>query len=143
MGNYWDKVLKLGAYDYDPETISTKLNKRLFPFNPEKVETIISIYNPLRFGREYKEEFQSSKNCNVYLHGNLTNFNRSPHNSYIESVTIRTLNNKRFSVRAKHYVMALSGFENPRLMLISNDIEPRGLGNGNDLVGRYFMEHIW
>ena len=38
--------------------------------------------------------------------------------------------------------MALGGIENPRaLLLASNDRLPNGIGNQNDLVGRYFMEH--
>jgi hypothetical protein len=28
-----------------------------------------------------------------------------------------------------------------RLLLLSNTVQPVGLGNGNDLVGRYFMDH--
>jgi peptidoglycan/xylan/chitin deacetylase (PgdA/CDA1 family) len=44
-------------------------------------------------------------------------------------------------VRAKHYVLAAGGTENPRLLLLSNHVASRGLGNEHDLVGRYFMEH--
>jgi choline dehydrogenase-like flavoprotein len=32
--------------------------------------------------------------------------------------------------------------ENPRLLLSSDSVQKTGLGNGNDLVGRYFMEHV-
>ncbi len=32
--------------------------------------------------------------------------------------------------------------ENARLLLLSNSVAKAGLGNGNDLVGRYFMEHV-
>jgi choline dehydrogenase-like flavoprotein len=38
-------------------------------------------------------------------------------------------------------VLACGGLENPRLLLVSRSRQPMGLGNDQDLVGRYFMEH--
>ena len=42
---------------------------------------------------------------------------------------------------AKTFVLATGGIENPRLLLASNSRLPEGIGNQNDLVGRYFLEH--
>lgn len=44
-------------------------------------------------------------------------------------------------VRAHNYVLAAGGIENPRLLLASRSVQPAGLGNDHDLVGRFFMEH--
>jgi choline dehydrogenase-like flavoprotein len=46
-----------------------------------------------------------------------------------------------FSVQAKTFILATGGIENARLLLLSNKQQPAGLGNQNDLVGRFFMEH--
>ena len=40
------------------------------------------------------------------------------------------------------YVLAAGGLENPRLLLSSRDVHTRGIGNSNDLVGRYYMSHL-
>ena len=40
------------------------------------------------------------------------------------------------------YVLAAGGVENARLLLASRATYPAGLGNGHDLVGRFFMEHV-
>ena len=49
--------------------------------------------------------------------------------------------NRKVAVRARTYVLAAGGIENPRLLLASNSVINSGLGNAHDLVGRFFMEH--
>ena len=44
-------------------------------------------------------------------------------------------------MKAKLAVIAASGIENPRLLLASNAIQSSGIGNSNDLVGRFLMDH--
>jgi choline dehydrogenase-like flavoprotein len=51
-------------------------------------------------------------------------------------------NPETFAVRARHFVVALGGLENPRFLLNANRQRPTGLGNEHDLVGRYFLEHL-
>jgi choline dehydrogenase-like flavoprotein len=45
-------------------------------------------------------------------------------------------------VKAKYFIMACGAIQNARLLLASKSISENGLGNDNDLVGRYFMEHL-
>jgi choline dehydrogenase-like flavoprotein len=45
-------------------------------------------------------------------------------------------------VRAKRFVLACCTIQNARLLLASNRQASAGLGNANDLVGRFFMEHL-
>jgi hypothetical protein len=45
-------------------------------------------------------------------------------------------------VECKNYVLACGGIENARILLNSkNSSHPKGVGNSNDLVGRYYMSH--
>jgi choline dehydrogenase-like flavoprotein len=44
-------------------------------------------------------------------------------------------------VRARAVVLCGGGIENPRLLLASNDVMACGIGNGRDLVGRFFQDH--
>ena len=59
----------------------------------------------------------------------------------IRQINASTIDGKQLKVRAKHFVLACGAIENARLLLISNDVETGGVGNSNDQVGRYFMEH--
>jgi choline dehydrogenase-like flavoprotein len=96
---------------------------------------------PTRFGRRYGPELQQADNIDVLFHANVTDIttNISPH--AVSGLEIRTLNGLTHHVKAKVSVLTTGGLENPRLLLLSNKSIPAGLGNQNDLVGRYFMEH--
>jgi choline dehydrogenase-like flavoprotein len=45
-------------------------------------------------------------------------------------------------VRARATVLAAGGLETARLLLASRDVARAGIGNGHDVVGRYYMCHI-
>ena len=59
----------------------------------------------------------------------------------MERLELGTLAGTRLAVRARHFILAAGGIENARLLLLSNDVAARGLGNEHDLVGRYFQDH--
>jgi choline dehydrogenase-like flavoprotein len=136
-------VLLLGEFDYNAESVARVLRKNLFPFDPSRVETVVSRYNPLAFGRHYRDILDRMKNLTTYLWGNVVSINRHPTNAYVRDVYVRTLTGKSFTVRGRYFVLAAGGIENARILLLSNDVDAAGLGNECDQVGRYFMEHIW
>jgi choline dehydrogenase-like flavoprotein len=59
----------------------------------------------------------------------------------IEHIEVRPLEGPSLKVRARRYILACGAIENSRLLLASNDVEPQGIGNKHDQVGRFFMEH--
>ncbi|MEP6296371.1 MAG: GMC oxidoreductase [Ilumatobacter sp.] len=58
----------------------------------------------------------------------------------VTSVDVDHRRAARFSVQASVFVLAASGFENPRLLLGANGGD--GIGNRHDNVGRYHMDHL-
>ena len=77
----------------------------------------------------------------MLLGANVTALEVDDAGTSIEQVAVSTLDGHHFSVTAKTFVLAAGGIENPRLLLASNTRLPEGIGNQNDLVGRYFLEH--
>jgi choline dehydrogenase-like flavoprotein len=61
----------------------------------------------------------------------------------IQSVQVHLPGARRVTCVATVFVLATGGVENARLLLLPNTRAPRGLGNGHDLVGRYFMDHAY
>ena len=77
----------------------------------------------------------------MLLNANATELRTDQAARTVEFVDLRSLEGRQARVRARFFVLACGGIENARLMLDSNRVEPHGLGNRHDLVGRYFMEH--
>jgi choline dehydrogenase-like flavoprotein len=96
---------------------------------------------PTRFGADYRQEVVQSSNVTVCLFGNAVELTTNRDASRVESVEVKSLEQNTFRVEAKYFVLACGGIENPRLLLASNAVESKGLGNRHDLVGRFFMEH--
>nr|WP_240906016.1 GMC family oxidoreductase [Thiorhodococcus mannitoliphagus] len=107
-----------------------RISNRFFQYSP-----------PTRFGDRYREELRTSPDLTLLLHANVTKIAALPSASAVSHLEIRTLSGRRLQVRAPRYVLAAGGLENPRILLLSNDVMPAGLGNENDVVGRFFMEH--
>jgi choline dehydrogenase-like flavoprotein len=94
-----------------------------------------------RFGDTYRNELERAGNVTVFLHANVTSIQTDAAGTTATSVRVATLDGQRFTLAARQVVLAAGAIENARLLLVSNERWPAGLGNGNDLVGRFFQEH--
>ena len=97
---------------------------------------------PTNFGTRYADILRASSNIRVLLHANLTALHLNSDGNTVVSATIKTLNGKALIVTANRFVLATGGLEVARLLLASNDVQHRGIGNNHDLVGRFYMCHI-
>lgn len=97
---------------------------------------------PTNFGIRYAQALSDAGNVCVLLHANLTELVLSRDCTTVVSASVCTLNGIALSVRAAHYVLASGGLETARLLLANRKVQPRGIGNDYDQVGRYYMCHI-
>ena len=137
-------VLQLGPNVYDQRAWEF-LDLPPLPMDKAKIQPCfwqhISSKGGLRFGKVYLEDIRNADNIQVYLHANITNIQINDAQTRVKHVDVRTLDGKTGRVQAKFYILACGGMENARILLLSNSVNPRGLGNGHDLVGRFFMDH--
>jgi len=61
--------------------------------------------------------------------------------THIEKVLVKDGTGTTRAITADVFVVCAGALETPRLLLNSRQGEREGLGNGNDLVGRYLMDH--
>lgn len=97
---------------------------------------------PARFGTLYRDPIVNARDVHLYTHANVVEIDANESVTAVDGLRARTLDGKEHRVKAKHYVLACSTIQNARLLLASNRRASAGLGNGNDLVGRFFMEHL-
>ena len=96
---------------------------------------------PTDFGQTHGKVIEVADNIKVFLNANCREIQIGQESRLIEAIKVRTLENRCFEVKAKTFVLACGGIENARLLLASNQALSAGLGNQNDLVGRYYMDH--
>ncbi|MGA2189115.1 MAG: GMC family oxidoreductase [Steroidobacteraceae bacterium] len=105
-------------------------------------DTLERFSCPTNFGARYGRRLHAAPNVRVLLHGNVTWVQLDPGGERVISLTARTLGGKTLTVTAKQFVLAAGGLEVARLLLASRDVHPTGIGNGRDVVGRYYMCHL-
>jgi choline dehydrogenase-like flavoprotein len=97
---------------------------------------------PTDFGARYGRRLRAAPRVRVVLHANVTRIQLDAAGLRVESLAVRTLEGKNLKATAKQVVLAAGGLEVARLLLASRDVQPGGIGNGRDVVGRYYMCHL-
>ena len=94
-----------------------------------------------RFTIDRADDLAESPRCTLMINATVREVMLADEKDSIERLDVRTLSGRKIDVRARHYLLAAGGIENPRILLASNSVVQHGVGNAYDLVGRYFMEH--
>lgn len=129
------------SFHYD-EKIWDLFNLQPPEFEKDKLGfTAFQFGKILLFGKYYKDEIDQAKNIKIFYHANVTDIQSDENVKQIKCVDVKTLSGNQFKIEAKCFILACGGIENARMLLLSNKINKKGLGNDNDLVGRFFMEH--
>jgi len=113
------------------------------PFDRKRLRTGFWQFDDAywRFGIDNCRDLVASHRTRVVLHANVVEIATDETAGHVTGLLLASLTGRRGWARARHYVLACGGIENPRLLLASNRIAREGLGNGYGLVGRCFMEH--
>ena len=134
-------LCEIDSFHYTPEQLASEkstnwlrseanLRSRFFHFSP-----------PTRFGALYRSELVSSRSVTLLLHANILSLEVDNSGRQVKSVIASELSRPSFRIQARFFVLACGGIENARLLLVSNSVLKNGIGNQNDLVGGFFMEH--
>ena len=140
-----NELCEAGEYEYDARlAVAGGMRPVLRGFAPRHFDLngIERFSCPTNFGKRYLPRLRSATNLKVLLRATVTRLRASRDGGRIEGVDVRNSNGLGFSVVADQFVLAIGGIETPRLLLTSDDVHARGIGNANDLVGRFYMCHV-
>jgi hypothetical protein len=139
-------ICQIGPYTYEVDDWKDPKKAPPFPFVSSRVKTTIFQFGPRDiFYKEYREEITRERNIITYLHANAIDIETTETAQTVTRLRVACPGGKKFWVSAKLFILAMGAIEIPRLLLLSNKVQHNGLGNQNDLVGRFFMEHphLW
>lgn len=136
------ELCQLGDFEYDTAQWDLRDSPPLQLPGGSVGTRLLQISPPTNFGVRYRANIQKAGNIRLVLHSNVVQIVPEPNGRSIKNVEVATLQGKRFTVRARNYVLATGGIENARLLLASDRVIRGGIGNQHDLVGRYFADHM-
>ncbi|MGI9491666.1 MAG: GMC oxidoreductase [Geminicoccaceae bacterium] len=136
-------VIGLGDYNYDHISASPP-GTPFLDFEGDKIaHKVWRFSEPVNyFGETFRDELDRAGNVEVWLHANLVDIETEARGTHVTDFKISTLDGNVALVSAQHFILALGGLENPRMLLNSDAVNPAGLGNDRDLVGRFFADHL-
>jgi len=132
-------VARLGPFAYDVATWERE-GARCLPLG-DGVETIVLQRGPLTFAH-HVGTLTAASNIWLVHHATVTKLATTPGGGRIVEAIASPRSDSTVSVRASLFILATGGIENARMLLLTNEARPAGLGNGHDLVGRHFMERL-
>ncbi|MDL2121674.1 MAG: GMC family oxidoreductase [Deltaproteobacteria bacterium] len=139
-------ICQIGPFTYNVEDWEDPVKTPRLPFVNDRVKTTIFQFGSRDlFFSEYRDEITRADNITTYLHANVVEVEATETAQTVTRLRVACLQGNKFWVSAKLFILAVGGIETPRLLLLSNNVQSAGLGNQNDLVGRFFMEHphLW
>jgi len=152
LAPYFDraaKVLNLGPNCYDERVWdlvgmarpATELDARILKsWFWQFARSRVDHRDIMRFGPEFITF--CSHNVRVILNATVIRIDTDETGATFRELEASNIHGNRVRIRARTAVLAASAIENPRLLLLSaNSVHPNGLGNQNDLVGRFLMDH--
>ncbi len=134
--------LEIGEYEYGQalwQTLATDPP----PFDRDRFVTPFWRFDDLkeRFSARRAQDLLEHPNVRILIHANAIHLQAAASAEGLDHLLIANLAGRQAEVRADIYVLACGGIENARLLLASRDVEPEGVGNRHDRVGRFFLEH--
>jgi hypothetical protein len=97
---------------------------------------------PTRFGEKYRDEVLASRRITLGVRATLIDLRLSDNFGSVATGVFRSWGGLEpaFTVRARVFALCMGGLENARALLNCQSQMADGIGNGHDVVGRYFCD---
>lgn len=133
-------ICQVGPFAYDADFWEDETNRRL-PLGDRVVTNLFQFGPSAAFISDHRDAVGQASNITGYYNAHVLEIEANESGTQISRIHGASKPGQEFRVSARIVILATGGFENARLLLLSNKQQPNGLGNQHDLVGRFFMDH--
>lgn len=140
-----NRLCEAGAFAYTADVAFNRPTRPIvegFASNYFTANTLERFSCPTDFGSRYGHRLEVAANVQTVLHANVTEMRLDATGRTLDHLVLKNLHGKSFTVRATRFVLATGGLEVARMLLANRDVQPNGIGNDHDVVGRYYMCHL-
>lgn len=134
-------LLGLGAYEFYSDPAAAPPRQWLELDHPALATKGFQFCRRTDFRELHRSAVEPAANIRTFLEANAVEIQLEDDGMSVRRIRFLIDGGKSFFVRAKKFVIAAGGIENVRLMLASDRQQQAGVGNQNDMVGRFFMDH--
>ncbi len=129
--------LGLAGWGYEPEEWLDE-QRPMVPFRYGFTTAMERFAHAAFFTRDIYDEVKRSADLTVYLNAPVGHISRC--DDSVDVVEIDSDHVRRITVTSRVVVLACGGLKNAQILFNAN--EGRGVGNGHDVLGRYYMDHL-
>ena len=136
-------ILNYGYLDVDKLSDDLKAKLKEMPFNRDYLVNHMfqQPLPPKRFKKTVKEIAENTPKQNCLFNAAAVELLTDDTGKTVSKLIVRNRKNATIIVEAGMYILAAGALQTPRILLNSKSTNPNGLGNDNDLVGRYLLDH--
>ena len=111
--------------------------------HPDLVLDRLELFSePTHFGKAYRHRLERSSTTRIVTDAPVSEILTTPNGREVVGVAVRMPGGGVVRVRAPVVVLAAGALETARLLLSSKSAKSCGLGNEQDLVGRFYQSHL-
>lgn len=131
----------VGTYDYTAQYWARGKFQPI-KLNEDKVYNSVFTFGPTKkFTDEIPEKITNSRNLTLYYHATVVELLCDQSSDVVTTAVVRMFDGKEIYFKAKQFIITSNALQTPRLLLNSTKTHKNGIGNQNDNVGRYYMDH--
>ena len=147
---YYDRARKIlgirrSDFRFDPSEYGQPGDPSLLGDDCADLEPVIwrlTQPSPTRMGGgRFRTKIKNSHMIRCVQHANATELLPYESGRGVRILNAATQGGRKLQFTARRYVLCTGTIENARLLLLSDSVIAGGLGNQNDLVGRYLGDH--
>ena len=140
LTSYYQRAANFLGLDYRLLDPNSYQKDDFLTFDGDRLQTKLFVQRPTRLGKELKDWISQVDSVDLWIHASLSSVQSK--GNKIEQIVARDLGGNELKVKARMFVIAAGGLENPRLLLSfanSNTIPIDQ--HAKKVIGRFFCLH--